>query len=419
MTRSFDSSNVADPAVSAEVAAALAHARELWERERAALVQQRDMLAALLERETRFRAAADTQAVFMFRAVRNDERRIVDFELVDVSAGAVVLAGITREAAIGQRLSELSSAAMTSGLFDRYVRVAETGIALDEEYRSTERRTRAAWLWLHIVPLSIIDDTISVTVRDISERKEAERTKNQLIGMVSHELRTPLTVIHGALGLLAARTDRPPQEAKLIDMATRHTSLLIRLLNDLLDVERIESGMALFTSQQLPALPLMHHAVELVHRLADEAGITLHLERNDTSRNATVWADPDRVTQVLVNLLNNAVKFSPAGSTVTTGIGGNDATDDDFTLFWVRDEGRGIPADRLDHVFNRFVQVDNSDAKDKHGAGLGLAICRAIVRQHGGRIWVESKVGRGSTFYFTLPRTQLTAPPRAIAVTAE
>jgi signal transduction histidine kinase len=145
--------------------------------------------------------------------------------------------------------------------------------------------------------------------------------------------------------------------------------------------------------------------------LADDAGITIQFERTEATRDISVWADPDRVTQVLVNLLNNAIKFSPSASVITAGVGVLDGeTQPEMARFWVRDEGRGIPEDQLDHVFNRFTQVDPSDPKEKLGAGLGLAICRAIVRQHGGQIWVESESARGSTFYFTLPRKQPSAP---------
>jgi signal transduction histidine kinase len=245
-------------------------------------------------------------------------------------------------------------------------------------------------------------ESLSVTLRDVSDRKKAEQSKNQLISVVSHELRTPLTVIHGALGLLAARPDRSPQDAKLIDMATRHTTLLIRLLNDLLDVERIESGATVLQSQLLPAGPLLHHAVELVHRFAEERVVSINIIRTDAMRDLTVWADPDRVTQVLVNLLNNAVNFSPANGVITLGITPPESSAAPVQ-FWMRDEGYGIPADQLEHIFDRFVQIGASD-KDKRGKGLGLALCRAIVHQHGGRIWAESEDGRGSTFFFELPR---------------
>ena len=139
----------------------------------------------------------------------------------------------------------------------------------------------------------------------------------------------------------------------------------------------------------------MRQSVETVQSLAVESNITLFVEPTSVQ----VWVDRDRIIQTLVNLVSNAIKFSPPHSTVTLST----QALADRVLFQVKDQGRGIPADKLDTIFGRFQQVDASDSRQKGGTGLGLAICRGIVQQHGGRIWVESVVGQGSIFYFTVP----------------
>jgi signal transduction histidine kinase len=139
----------------------------------------------------------------------------------------------------------------------------------------------------------------------------------------------------------------------------------------------------------------MRQSVETLQSLAQENYITLSL----SSPEIQIWADSDRIIQTLVNLLNNAIKFSPQNSTVTLDA----EVHEDQVLFQVKDQGRGIPENKLETIFGRFQQVDASDSRQKGGTGLGLAICRSIVQQHGGRIWVESELGKGSTFYFTLP----------------
>lgn len=169
----------------------------------------------------------------------------------------------------------------------------------------------------------------------------------------------------------------------------------MRLVNDILDLDRLESNKVELIKQWCDAAALMHQSVKTLQPLAEGNQITLSF----SSPELQIWADPDRIVQTLVNLLSNAIKFSPPNSTVTLSA----SSLADLVLFQVKDRGRGIPADKLETIFGRFQQVDASDSRQKGGTGLGLAICRSIVQQHGGRIWVESELGKGSTFYFTLP----------------
>ena len=248
------------------------------------------------------------------------------------------------------------------------------------------------------------DGRVQVIARDVSERKEVERVKDEFVSVVSHELRTPLTSIRGALGLLAAGRldDAPEKRQRMLDLAATNTDRLIRLINDILDIERMRSGGLTFNRTELSAGDSISNAIDAMRPIADRAGVTLRSDGEDLH----VFADPDRMTQTLTNLVDNAVKFSPSGSTVDISV----RRDGRLALFEVRDRGRGIPDAMRDSVFNRFQQVDNSDSREKGGTGLGLAICRSIVEQHGGRIWAESAIGDGSAFRFTIPLFRLDQP---------
>jgi PAS domain S-box-containing protein len=241
------------------------------------------------------------------------------------------------------------------------------------------------------------DGRVQVIARDITERKEVERVKDEFVSVVSHELRTPLTSIRGALGLLAAGRldDAPERRQRMLDLAASNTDRLIRLINDILDIERINSGGVTFEREPIDVATLVDAVVEPFRIAGEKAGVTITTDVEPVQ----VWADPDRLTQTLTNLVDNAIKFSPRDSTVEISV----RRDGRFGLFEVRDHGRGIPVEMLDAVFDRFQQVDNSDAREKGGSGLGLAISRSIVEQHGGRIWVQSTPGDGSAFRFTIP----------------
>ena len=249
-----------------------------------------------------------------------------------------------------------------------------------------------------------------VTFRDVTERREVERMKDEFISVVSHELRTPLTSIRGSLGLLAAGKagEVPEKGRRMLEIAVQNTDRLVRLINDILDIERIESGRVTMELRPVDAAELARHAVEVMSAMAEKAGVRLTVR----AERQPLEADPDRILQVLTNLLSNAVKFSPPGGEVALTVERRDGE----VVFRVRDQGRGIPADRLESIFERFQQVDSSDAREKGGTGLGLAICRSIVQQHGGQIGVESTPGAGSTFTFTLPGG---APPEPRRVEAE
>ncbi|WP_313943327.1 PAS domain S-box protein [Calothrix anomala] len=234
-------------------------------------------------------------------------------------------------------------------------------------------------------------------MKDISDRREIERLKDEFVSVVSHELRTPLTSIAGALDLLAGGVlQAEPEEAqRMLDIAASNTERLVRLINDILDIERIESGKVQMTQELCDAGELMTQSIETVEEMAEQAGVILSV----SPLSAPLWADPDRIIQVFTNLLSNAIKFSSPGATIWLSA----EIIAEKIQFQVKDQGRGIPPEKLESIFERFGQVDASDSRQKGGTGLGLAICRSILQHHHGQIWVESTLGEGSTFFFTLP----------------
>ncbi len=236
-----------------------------------------------------------------------------------------------------------------------------------------------------------------VVFRDVTERRAIERLKSEFVSTVSHELRTPLTSIRGALGLLSSGLLGPLQEKgqRMLEIAVSNTDRLVRLINDILDLERIGSGKTELAHASVDAHTVMVQASQGLQSMADEAGIHLVV----STASGTLLGDSDRIIQTLTNLIGNAIKFSPAGTTVTVS---GTARQTDFA-FCVADQGRGVPEEKLETIFERFKQVDASDARDKGGTGLGLAICKSIVHAHGGQVWAEKNDPVGSRFRFTIP----------------
>ena len=239
---------------------------------------------------------------------------------------------------------------------------------------------------------------------DITERQAIEKMKDEFISVVSHELRTPLTSIRGALGLLSTGAlKKDPQKAdRVAKIAAESTEHLVRLVDNILQLEKLESSNIELVIQKISINGLIAQAINRVQIIANKEGIKLQASELDS----TIYGDCDRLIQVLTNLLSNAIKFSESGSTIWLKARFEPSPNNSSkpsVIFAISDRGRGIPADRLDSIFERFHQVDASDSRRKGGTGLGLAICRSIVQQHGGEIWVQSVYGEGSTFYFSIP----------------
>ena len=281
-----------------------------------------------------------------------------------------------------------------------YVEIALAGKEVSFETQPTAENGSSYWISATYIPDFDPDGKVKgffSMIDDITERKAIEQMKSEFISIASHEMRTPLTSIHGVVKLLCAGRLGELSEAgsKMAKMALRNSDRLVNLVSDILDLERMKSGRDEITKVDCNSTQSIERAIDTVSSMAKEKNIVL--ETNAKSNE--FLGDRDRLTQALTNLLSNAIKFSPENSKVTIA----SRLEDDKILFSVTDRGRGIPADKLETIFERFQQVDASDSRKKGGTGLGLAICRHIIEQHGGKIWVESIYGKGSTFYFTIP----------------
>ncbi|MDA1190405.1 MAG: PAS domain S-box protein, partial [Candidatus Poribacteria bacterium] len=234
---------------------------------------------------------------------------------------------------------------------------------------------------------------------DITERKKIDRMKDEFISTVSHELRTPLTSIRGSLDLIlgGAAGELPDSAGALLKIARTNSERLVRLINDILDIEKIESGKVAFGQASIKIAQLVEESLLANRGYAEQYGVEFVLEDADST--AVVNGDPDRLMQVMANLLSNAAKFSTRGDNVTISAIQRGGT----VRVSVTDTGKGIPRNALEAIFEKFTQVDSSNTRQQGGTGLGLSISKAIVEKHGGTIHVESELGVGSTFWFELP----------------
>lgn len=238
------------------------------------------------------------------------------------------------------------------------------------------------------------------TLEDISERKRIEQMKNEFLSVVSHELRVPLTSIRGTLEWISdkAGPQLTPNMQKMLEIAARSSERMGRLINDMLDIERLESGKMVFQIKPLEVGSFLQQAVEAHQVLAQQFEVKFVLQ--NVPPEMKVSADADRLMQVLGNLLSNAAKFSPQGGVVTVSACRQSPS---MVRISVTDQGPGIPVKFRSQVFQKFAQADSSDRRQKQGSGLGLSITKAIVERMGGRISFETQTGAGTTFFFDLP----------------
>ncbi len=245
------------------------------------------------------------------------------------------------------------------------------------------------------------ESLLSVLARDISERKRVDKMKNEFISTVSHELRTPLTSIRGSLGLLSGGAlGKIPNKAKeMISVACNNTERLLLLINDILDIQKLESGELEMEFKNMELTPFLKQSVQDNSSYAEQYGVSLILK--PIEQNVNIYGNKDRLMQVMANLLSNAAKFSHAKGTVEISVKAND---DSSVRISVTDHGQGIPKEFYSTIFDRFTQHDSSDTRNKGGTGLGLNITKEIIEKHGGKIAFTSGTDVGTTFYFDLPK---------------
>ena len=345
---------------------------------------------------------ADLQQRTMLDRLRDEVYllSIDTLELLYLNKRSLQLMNWTSEDIIGKRLSDVSSSFDEAAFRSRGARLlsGETEAVL---YETTKNG----------VPVEVslqLDRTLDGTarfvsvVRDISERKRAERDKAEFVATVSHELRSPLTSIKGSLNLIASGAVGPVTDrAKpLINVALRNVDRLVRLITDLLDLEKLDADMMDFGFETVDLVAFAEDAVAANVGYGHEYGVSLQRVGSKTPVFANI--SRDGMMQVLTNLISNAVKFSEKGQCVELGV----AEDEDGIRLTVTDHGPGIPADAAKLLFARFVQVHAQVDQRRSGTGLGLSIAKSIVEKHSGRIWLTSEVGRGTTFIIDLPKAE-------------
>ncbi len=273
---------------------------------------------------------------------------------------------------------------------------------LRNEYRLRHRDGN--YIWVEDIGLVLRDAGGKLTrlvgvMRDINEQKRVEKLKGEYISTVSHELRTPLTSIAASLGLLEAGVfgELPSKVMGLVNIAHKNSKRLTGLVNDILDMEKLQAGKTEFRLDEIDLVELIGQAIELNSEFASSVGVNVALSLSEASRN--VIADKDRLLQAMSNLLSNAVKFSKRGGDVRIRI----SQQDKFAKVEIEDHGTGIPEEFLGRMFGEFAQADGRDSRQYGGTGLGLHITKKLVERMGGEIGYETEFGAGSTFWFTLP----------------
>jgi PAS domain S-box-containing protein len=369
-----------------------------------------------LEQRVEQRTAELQQA---FVRVRTNEQRIqtiletaqdpfigMDLQgrITDWNSQAEAVFGWSREEALGRQAGPLLLPPRLAGTLEAALQAyLDTGItrALSRpiERVAIDRQGREIPVEVKIGLVNTGSERFfTAFLHDISPRKEMERMKDEFVSTVSHELRTPLTAIYGSLSLLTSGMagELPPDARQLLEISHTSTERLIRLINDLLDLDKIASGKIEYRMEAQPLRPLMEQALRDTRAYAEGLGVQLRLVGDDRVR---VRADADRIVQVCVNLLSNGAKFAPANTEVELSLAVSDA----WARVSVVDRGPGVPPEFRDRMFQRFAQADASDRRTRGGTGLGLSICRSIVEAHGGRMGFTSEPGVRTEFFFELP----------------
>ena len=365
----------------------IAQQREALAREHATVQGQRNQLEALID-------ASDAAIMMVGR----------DRKIAYANAEMARLVGIPREAVLGASVETIHRFLGGSFVDATALASQETVLSLDASLRDRVELTfpRRAVYQRVVAPVRESGGSLLghiVLYRDVTHEVEVERAKSEFVSVASHELRTPMTSVKTSLSLLLAGAAGPRDASarELLEIAVRNADRMIRLINDLLDLSRLEAGRMEFQLEPVPLADGVAAGLETVAAFAQEQGVTVATD--PPAEPQVVLGVRDRLVQVIVNLVSNAIKFSPRGGRVTVRWW----SENGFAVTEVADQGPGIPADQLQAVFEPFRQLDSSTTREHGGAGLGLAISQGIVDALGGKLWAESVLGAGSRFFVRLP----------------
>lgn len=367
------------------------------------VMAQSRILASLRRSSVTQRDMATRQAAIFDSAT--DGMMILDAvgRVENINPAMQTLFGYSRADLIGKSNLVLFKEPPSSETSQAYLRSLAGGKDVEARQMFEGLRADGTTLEAEVVtaPVVLADGLRFLAVaRDATERRQIERMKEEFVATVSHELRTPLTSIAGSLGLLLGGVAGTLDEKamRLLQIAKNSSDRLIRLINEMLDIEKISSGKISFDLKPVDLVELINSCVSQIQSFADERSIAIQVERDRPK--ITVIADQDRLNQVLTNLLSNAIKFSPSGGTVEVLVS---ESHDRRALISVRDHGAGMSREFQGRIFQKFAQEDSTDSRQKGGTGLGLSIAKEIVERLGGSISFVSEEGEGTTFTFDLP----------------
>ncbi|MCW8900701.1 MAG: ATP-binding protein [Gammaproteobacteria bacterium] len=354
-------------------------------------IDNAEQLHSLNQSEHRYKTLLDTATDAFFL-------HDLDGRILDVNNQACLSLGYTKAELVTLSVSDID--VDTGGPLVDWTRLSEAeNIRIESTHRRKDGSTFPVEVGIGYVQMGS-DLLVSVLARDITERKRIEKMKNEFISTVSHELRTPLTSIKGSLGLMTggAVGVLPSQAQDILTIAENNAERLLLLINDLLDIQKIETGELAMKLEKIELVSFLRQSINDNNAYAEQYGVSLVLESCDET--LYINANKDRLMQVMANLLSNAVKFSHKNGTVEVS-----ATRPDVNVIRVSvtDHGEGIAKEFYSTIFDKFTQQDSSDTRQKGGTGLGLSITKSIIEKHNGELSFISKAGAGTTFYFDLP----------------
>jgi len=377
---------------------------------------QNEVRVVVVSRDITERRQAEEALMLRDRAISSTSEGIcitdphqADNPLIYINPGFERLTGYTSEEVLGKNCRFLQGPQTDQHELDKLRTAINEEQACVVELLNYRKNSAPFWNRFAITPVRNAEGRVTHFIgvqSDITERKEMERLKDELVSTVSHELRTPLTSLRGFAELMLKRSFPPEKQRKFLQVIHSESMRLTELINDFLDLQRIEAGRQTYEFEDMALIPLLHETIAIFN--LENGKHSLHLDAPDAL--PRVYMDSARIKQVLTNLLSNALKFSPQGGRITVGA----KLEEDMVKVWIADQGIGIPAEALPNLFHKFFRVNNADTRSIGGTGLGLALVKEIVKAHRGRIWAESLVGVGSTFFFTLPVADTTMDTRPL-----